>query len=348
MSSVKVIDLKGNARKRGEAHGEELREKIVIGIEYLRKEIGELGAGSFEEVISEFLSKTDFLSPASRWAPNFLQEIEGIAGAAGFPSNTLFAFNCLDEWCWYKAARYRSPTVDSGCSAVAIRDRRNGQILAAQTHDLWESFAETLAVLRVADEETGTSAIVLTAAGMIGLSGCSNRVISMNCNSLVHSLPHSSSGLPVAFILRKALSLDSIDEIRAFLSGIRHASGQNYMVCSASEIMDFECSSDGCIQVHCADNVMLHTNHVLSGGHLAKKRGSENSYERLTALKSRVNSDSGSSAVKACLGAGPVFDRQPDHYTAAAVMFQMKVPPRVEVTFNPSSPDGWLEVGFLS
>src|SRR5438034_663001 len=86
---------------------------------------------------------------------------------------------------------------------VSGTGRERGGALLAQNMDLPEVMDGGQTILRSTAPD-GTRTVVLTAAGMIGLTGCSSAGVGVCVNTL-SMLNHSPDGLPVAFVVRGLL-----------------------------------------------------------------------------------------------------------------------------------------------
>jgi L-aminopeptidase/D-esterase-like protein len=78
-------------------------------------------------------------------------------------------------------------------------------------------------------------------------------------------LKASSSGLPVAFVIRELIRRTDKDDILAFIQSVDHASGQNYIIGIRDEVFDYEASANRVVRFK-PDNpsrAVYHTNHPL-------------------------------------------------------------------------------------
>lgn len=336
-----VVDLDGSARQRGLAHGEALRVRIARGLEVMAMEVGATRERPLAAICSEFLAATSFTGAIERWTPGLLDEVRGIADGAGSPHEVMLAYNLLDEWGWYSrlAAAHAAPP--RGCSAIGLHRGNGGCPVVGQTHDLPADYADTMAVLRVHPEGVPT-ALVLTAAGAIALSGINAAGVSVNCNSLVAWLPHSASGLPVAFLVRAVLAERSLAAARRLVEAVPHASGQNYLLGGPEGICDLECSAAGVVEVDAGLEVALHTNHPVG---MTRDAGSTDadSRARLALLESRRATLRSAADVREALRTPPVCNPSE---TVAAILGELCVPPRVSVCAGAPDAARWTSLGF--
>src|SRR5689334_20083830 len=113
------------------------------------------------------------------------------------------------------------------------------------------------------DDGEADAATVLTAAGMIGLTGVSVAGLGVCVNTLA-MLNHSGDGLPVAFVMRGALSAGSVAGAARFLSRVPHASGQHYALADPDGVAGYECSAAGAVRSDGGGARFCHTNHPLA------------------------------------------------------------------------------------
>ena len=336
-----VVDLEGPARQRGRAHGESLRARIARGLDAMAGEIGATTQRPLADLCGEFLARTSFIPAIERWTPGLLDEVRGIAEGSGFPYETILVYSLLDEWGWHAQESHASGEPPRNCSAIGLRRATGGHPVVSQTHDLPISYADTLAVLRV-HGANGVTALVLTAAGAIALSGINDSGVSINCNSLVSDLPHSSSGLPVAFLVRGVLERRSLAAARAFVESVEHASGQNYVLGGPDDVCDLECSAEKILEVDRGRAAVLHTNHPVAQPGGAKQPDAD-SRARLAFLESRRPALKSLQDVCETMQTPPVC-KYP--WTVAAIAGELSVPPRVLVTAGAPDRVPWFPIGF--
>jgi isopenicillin-N N-acyltransferase like protein len=252
-----VVECSGSNRERGRAQGEALRDRIEGVLERWGMSAATRTGTRPERYVDELLAASDFLPAISRETPGLVDELEGIAEAAHVNFRALLALNLLDEEWWHATDRGNRPA----CSVVAVPAGLDHGPLLAQNMDLpvWTDGAQ--AIVRHLHPD-GLRTLVLTVAGMVGLTGVSSSAVGVCVNAL-SMLRHSPSGLPVAFALRGALERRSAAAAAAFLRAIPHASGQHYAVVDPATTAALECSAGGAVEV-AGDGPRWHTNHPLA------------------------------------------------------------------------------------
>ena len=163
-----------------------------------------------------------------------------------------------------RAARARRA---SGCTAIVVRAGADGVPLTAQNMDLTTFYAPGRVLLDVRPPD-GAQQLVLSFAGYLGLTGVSRAGLAVHVNTLM-SLPGSTRGLPVAFMVRRLLAHADVASACAFLRAAPHASGQNYVLASRREVVDLEACAKGIVDWGADERAFAHTNHPLVNHHEA-------------------------------------------------------------------------------
>lgn len=260
MTAPRLVDLPAAPRARGEAHGEALRDLIAEGVARWHDSLAAATGEDPHEWIRTFLAGSDHRPAIERWAPSFLDEIDGIAAGAGIDADETFAFQLVDEqWCFEGRRKRARAAEHEHCSTLGIRPD-GGPTIVAQNLDLPPWWDGLQVVLRVADgEEPGV--VLVTAAGFITMNGASESV-AIGVNALP-DVPSATTGLPVAFAIRQALLQPTAEMAVSFLESVTHASGQSYLVGDRTEVLGLEADSEGTTRFGKGDPVLVHTNHAL-------------------------------------------------------------------------------------
>src|SRR5579862_248626 len=264
LPSTLPIDCPGSGRERGRAHGEQLRDRIHGALDRWQTNAVRRSGSGAADYAAGFLADTDFLPAIERHTPDLLEEVRGIAEAADVPFAQVLVRNLMDEEWWYALRRGHM----AACSTIAVQGGEGRPTLLAQNMDLPTAMDGDQAVLRLAPAD-GPAQLVLTAAGMIGLTGVNADGLGVCVNALT-MLGHSSSGLPVAFVMRGALARPDVAAAAGFLREVPHASGQHYALADAGSVLGLECSAGTVVES--SDGVRLwHTNHPLRSTDLDRR-----------------------------------------------------------------------------
>ncbi|TCG06755.1 hypothetical protein BZM27_24135 [Paraburkholderia steynii] len=311
-TGMTVIDCAGDGRSRGRAHGESARELVRRALErwadatmhawHAVREVPDIDAYA-----ARLLAQTGLFDTVARVLPDLADEVRGIAEGAGVPLERVAAYNLMDEQWWYDLdALSALPTSEPGCSVIGLVGAES--TVLAQNMDLPAYMDGSQIVLRLRDVD-GPEALVLSGAGLIGLTGINAAGVAICVNTLL-MLRHNTAGIPVAFALRYALQQHTAGDALQVVQRITHASGQHYAIADRAGVSSIECSGDGgVLRAESRGNPLWHTNHPLYGSEvreesvvqLAASGRIHNSTERLAFLHERAPSLHGADDVKALL-----------------------------------------------
>lgn len=346
--NLPIVDCVGDARQRGQAHGEALRGVILAKVERWREAIGEAYGVPASLFLPRFLEATDFRVAIMAHAPDLADEVAGIAEGAGLPEETAYALQLMDEEWWWGRSNA------AHCSSMAVAPADGRPTLVAQTMDLprWHDGAQALLKIQDGSHQS----YVFTSAGMIGLMGVSGRGLGICVNTL-NQLAVNPRGLPVTFVMRGALARGSAAAAADFLGQVPHASGQNYQLGDRSEAFTFECSAGGAVAVPFSDGCSPHTNHPLVSvdrrDATAHMEDSDESHGRLQSLRTDLALVPDKAAVKAGLAArrtGGIVSITPHNavltapMTVGSVIYALGEDIELSVCAGPPSHESWREI----
>ena len=167
----------------------------------------------------------------------------------------------MDEQWWYDFdATHTVPDAEPGCSLMALQGA--GHTVIAQNMDLPEFMDGSQVILHLGGPDMPET-LLLSAAGLIGLTGMNRDGVAICVNTLL-MLRHQPRALPVAFMLRRALAERSAQGALGVLHTLPHASGQHYAVADRAGVTGLECSALGAAVSFEGQGRLLHTNHPLS------------------------------------------------------------------------------------
>lgn len=294
------LSFNGKGFALGYAHGSVLQLKIGQILEKWKANTSEVTGRDADEVIEEFLEYAQFTDAIRKWTPELYDEIRGIAQGAGQSFNDILVLNLLDEFWVY----LNDPNLHH-CTSVGIPASDTSPTYLSQNMDL-ENYTDGFQTLIHLDPgDSGPKQMILTHPGLIALNGMNEQGIGVCVNTLMQ-LKASSKGLPVAFIVRKILSMTNRDEILAFIQIVRHASGQNYMIGISDEVFDFEASANKVKELlpEEENGPLYHTNHPIVNDDykpwflkddkpdLGAKPGKSNTEQRYAEVENRMHTSS--------------------------------------------------------
>jgi isopenicillin-N N-acyltransferase like protein len=341
-----IVEVSGSGRERGRMHGEILRGHIADALERWDAEVGERMGIPAAEHVAGLLGTTGFLAAIEAHTPELLEEARGIAEGAGVGFDRILAYNLMDEEWWYSQARGHR----HACSLVAVAGGDGRGAVLAQNMDLPEVMDGGQTILRSTAPD-GSRTVVLTAAGMIGLTGCNSDGLGVCVNTL-SMLHHFSEGLPVAFVLRGLLERRSLAGAETFLHTVPHASGQHYAVGCGENAAGFECSAGGVVASDGGTRRFWHTNHPLASRDVDpadhEPEGTADSHRRLARLAETapaVTSAADCEALLADKQAPLCVAPEAEHHwlTFGSIAMELSDPPRVRIAPGPPDRTPWVD-----
>jgi hypothetical protein len=265
-SEYRFLDLKGNGYQRGLTHGKTLKKEIAVIVASWKESVQERYQMSADSFIMSMVAHTKYLTDIKKWSPDLLDEIRGIAEGSGQPFNNIYMLQLMDEvWVTGKEAGMHH------CTSIGAVINSE-ETITAQTMDIPSFYHVYPTVLKIRDEKGQTETYMFTFPGSLGLTGMNRYGVSVNCNTL-EQLDHSTTGLPVSFIIRGALKKRTYNEARDFLKQVKHASGQNYIIGAPGEVASFECSLNEVTVFYPfkTNELTYHTNYPLVNKNLNKE-----------------------------------------------------------------------------
>lgn len=252
MDELRVVDCCGGPLERGRAHGEEvrsdLREFYASWIEAACRESG--------VAERELVSGAETLLPACReYCADLLDEVEGIATGAGMEFGSIFLINCYDEVDLHGQALTKAAL--HGCTSFAATGRatRDDRVYIGQGWDTPLVIRPYLLRLTGDDQP---DVLVVSHAGMVGGTGINEHGLAICWNSL--KARDVRPGVPVPFVVRKALQATELAELVGNVIRAPRANGMNLVAADAETAVDIELSATR-FHVTYSDGILAHANH---------------------------------------------------------------------------------------
>jgi isopenicillin-N N-acyltransferase like protein len=357
-SKIQVLTLEGSPKERGKIHGETLKSSVLEVLERYKFRLRLTLNADPDEEIDRMLTNTNFLAACKQWAPQLLEEVEGIATGVGVDFNEIFAMHIAahDEQWWFT----HKPPKDEHCSSIGCFRETNKPTLLAQNMDLNQMFEGLEVLLHIKHPKSDLESLVLSHAGFLAECGLNNQPVGICCNSLTSSLKSSSEGLPVTFIVRSVLEQPNLEKAIEFINMIQHASGQNYCLGGIDRVVSLECSAHQVNKYIPFENAkrIYHTNHPLVNDDLInkkRKRYSGSTVPRFQYLEHRLKDPSKKITVKSIKNIlsshfGPVcvhHNSQPyGAYTYSSVVYELSKSPSLHVTVGPPCSNSYEKFDF--
>jgi predicted choloylglycine hydrolase len=293
---IREISFSGTGYALGLQHGKLLKTEIGEIVKKMKQNTSINLKKDAEQVLTDFFSYANFTESIKKYTPDLYEEIRGIAEGSGQAFRDIMVLNLLDEF-WV----YINNLENHHCSGMGVPSRNGSTGYIAQNMDI-ESYTDGYQiVMRLARTTTRPEQLILTHPGLIALNGMNETGIGACMNTLMQ-LKASSSGLPVAFVVRRIINSTDKEDVLRFIQTVSHASGQNYMIGIRGEVYDFEASANKVVRFDPRNDngTIYHTNHPMVNDDikpwfetfhpkLKDKPVNSNSYIRLASVQSRVS-----------------------------------------------------------
>jgi hypothetical protein len=256
---LREITVSGTGYERGLQHGELLSTEIGEIIAKWKADTEAALDRDADLVLDEFFEYADFTEAIKKWTPDLYDEVQGIADGSGRAFREMFVLNLLDEfWVFVDNLEHHH------CTGLGVPATGSRPTYIAQNMDL-DRYTDGFQVLmRIPGDDQYPEQLILTYPGLIALNGLNADGVGVCVNTLMQ-LKASSSGLPVAFVIRGLIRKTDEKEIMDFIQRVEHASGQNYLIGIRDEVYDFEASASKVVRFdpENPNRSVYHTNHPL-------------------------------------------------------------------------------------
>ena len=250
--------------ERGEQHGAALRLPIRTALgkfkSWMRLQVGLEDPG---EAIAEFVESSGHLIAATEHAPDLVEEMRGVAEAAGVDLAELFAYQSFDELFMHLiTSGALDPSSSGHCTTAAASGRSGLPNLVGHNNDIPTYHEGFVTVLRIVNPALEMEILQSTFAGQLAQNGVNSAGVAVGINTLA-DLP-GGPGLPVSFHVRRILQSDSVEEALGYLRGAQFGAAMNYMIADRSRAVSVETwQSDIAVMEAGDDGALAHTNHSL-------------------------------------------------------------------------------------
>lgn len=192
MPDFPIVEVRGKThRDMGQALGEQLTDRI-------REVLAELRIpGEYQLPAHRSLLCGSFLRRMRRYAPELLEEMEGIAEGAGVPRDDVFVYNDLPEM-WQADAFGRAAA--AGCTAFGFTDSPIGPIIG-KNNDIGENAAKYHIPHRYTFPD-GRKALIFTWPGTVWANAFVNEQGLAFGGATVTSAGTDPEGFPSNFMFR--------------------------------------------------------------------------------------------------------------------------------------------------
>jgi isopenicillin-N N-acyltransferase-like protein len=268
--TLPLVELEGDPRAWGLAHGTKARAQIARNVELYRQRFAYWTKASPEELQKRAEAYREVIARSN---PDYFAAMEGIAEGSDLDLLDIVAVNVRYEILYSGFAargmeRKRSGlAVSGGCTsfAVAPSHSANGHLLIGQN---WDWIPEVEGLLVRTRARDGTRQLAFTEAGIAGAKiGLNSHGVGLAVNGLV-SNADSWSRLRKPFHVRcwEILAARKFDAAANAVSGETRACSANFVLAQAGRrprIVDLETAPERECRLEATDGFVTHTNHFL-------------------------------------------------------------------------------------
>ncbi|MEQ8662678.1 MAG: C45 family peptidase [Gammaproteobacteria bacterium] len=273
MSGFTELEVRGDARTRGRAHGEALRARIDTTLAFYLDEL--FAGGPLDQ--AGIAARADAVGElCARLAPAQAAEIAGIAEGSGRATWQIHVLNARTEIINARVGE---------CSALYFADTH----VLAQNWD-WLEPLEAECVVITHERPDGHRYVTFGEPGMVGKIGLSSAGIGVCLNILF--APHDLTGLPVHVLIGALLNASDFAAARALLEAAGRGKASHLLVADAAgHAVSMEFFGAARHALAPVDGVLLHTNHCLGLGAAGRTPALANSCARHDLLRAAVSTD---------------------------------------------------------
>ncbi|MFC4498867.1 MULTISPECIES: C45 family autoproteolytic acyltransferase/hydolase [Streptomyces] len=267
--SLPVVEISGTPSQRGRQYGEAVAPQLEASLAYYAEAFGSSSGLTWEQVTAR---AARWLAPVRDYAPHLLEEMQGIADAAGLGLLDVLALNARGEVI-YDGSFARMQVQDAapeepaeGCTSFAAYGPASGDghVWAGQNWDWRAGVADTVVMLRIVQPPKPTL-IMQVEAGQIGRQGASSAGIALNANGLGGRFD-DTVGLPQTVIRRSVLDQPSITDALNVLCRTRaHIASNALLTCREGFAVDIETTPAGHGWLYPDAGLLVHGNHYQAG-----------------------------------------------------------------------------------
>ncbi len=256
MGSIPVIELDlPDSKKRGQVYGEAAGGIIKKLLEIYKELFRENTGFAWDKIVSRL---DPYIAETKAFAPDLMDEIQGVATGANLPFKDIFALNARSE------ILFDLNIFTDECSALAAlpESTKNRSTILAQNWDWNREIESCQVILKITQRENIPSIVTFTEAGQLSKIGMNSAGIGLVVNNL--GADRSCIGIPWIFISRRILESSRLTQAMGYLLGSPKGHSMNFLIAHEDgEAVDIETS---CIENHIIfpeKNFIAHTNHYI-------------------------------------------------------------------------------------
>lgn len=265
------VRVRGAPRERGQAYGEQARDRVRRSVDGYRDLFGALTGWGWERIRKE---AARFDEPIAAFDETCAEELRGIAEGAAVDLVDVLALNVRTEIVY--AAKARSAhRAAGGCTAVALLPEASagGETIVAQNWDWYPHSLDTVVVLESQPDE-GPAFVTVVEAGLLAKAGMNAAGLGLATNALATDADRGEPGVPYHVVLRAILGVQTISEALAVIQRGRRSSSAGYLLAHADGLAAYVESVPGDYSelslLFPVEGVLAHSNHFVTPGFAGK------------------------------------------------------------------------------
>lgn len=256
---ISVIELnQADSKQRGQAYGEAARQRIEMILAVYRDIFHRITGETWQQTL---IRGKPFILKAKAFAPDLVEEIQGIAEGANRAFDDIFLLNARSE------ILFNPQVLAQECTTIAALPEvtKNGDMLLAQNWDWYKEVINCQVILKIGQREGKPALVTFTEAGQLAKIGMNAAGIGLVVNNLTSDQPRT--GVPWTFLTRRILESSHLAQALGYVLNTARAHSINFLIGYADgEAVNLETSP---VEEHVLwpeNGVCVHTNHYLKPG----------------------------------------------------------------------------------
>ena len=257
--SIPIIELnQADPKQRGRAYGEAAKERIEAILAAYREIFHRITGETWQQTV---IRGAPFILKTKAFAPDLVEEIQGIAEGADRAFEDVFLLNARSE------ILFNPEVLTRECTSIAALPEatKNNDMLLAQNWDWYNEVVNCQVILKIGQRQEKPSMVTFTEAGQLAKIGMNAAGIGLVVNNLTSDQPRV--GVPWIFLTRRILESSHLAQALGFVLNTARAHSINFLIGFADgEAVNLETSP---VEEHVLwpeNGICVHTNHYLEPG----------------------------------------------------------------------------------
>ena len=262
---MELVKLSGTPHERGRLLGQRFQDTLGLVIEQNQRSLAVIletkGLAPLTEERFNTMVRRG-LPYAREYAPDLVEEVEGLAEGADLPFEAVYGLNYFLDFFDVTYPDLCNELL-FGCTTLAATNRAtaDGRAYLGQNYDLRNLYQKGAVLLQM-EVAPGLEALIFSIVGLVGCAGMNAAGLGIVINNLIPT--DSRPGVPYTFVLRKALAQRRVSEAINTIWSAHRASGINYLMADgAGEVISLETTATDADVIHGLDEYLGHSNHYV-------------------------------------------------------------------------------------